>query len=71
MMLRASGGADGRIAGEPIERVARRVIAAQQRFRPAAFTYDVMKKFGDDDTGTLDSSLAFSLSCACFGSCWC
>lgn len=44
----------------PVERVARRVDAAQQRFRPAAVTFGVMKKFGDDNAGTLVSSLAFS-----------
>jgi YihY family inner membrane protein len=44
----------------PIEQFARRVDAVQQRFRPTALTFGVMKKFGDDNAGTLVSSLAFS-----------
>ena len=44
----------------PVERVARRIDAAQQRFRPAALTFGVMKKFGDDNAGTLVSALAFA-----------
>jgi len=44
----------------PIERVARRIDAAQQRFGPAALIFSVMKKFGDDNAGSLVSSFAFS-----------
>jgi YihY family inner membrane protein len=43
-----------------LERLARRVDAAQQRFTPAAVIFGVMKKYGDDNAGTLVSSLAFS-----------
>jgi YihY family inner membrane protein len=38
----------------------RRIDAAQQRFGPAALVFGVMKKFGDDNAGTLVSNLAFS-----------
>ena len=44
----------------PLERLIRRVDATQQRFGPAALIFGVMKKFGDDNAGTLVSSLAFS-----------
>src|SRR6185312_8548015 len=43
-----------------VERVMRRIDAAQQRFGPAALIVGVMKKFGDDNAGTLVSNLAFS-----------
>jgi len=38
----------------------RRIDVAQQRFGPAALIFGVMKKFGDDNAGTLVSNLAFS-----------
>jgi len=44
----------------PIERVIRRVDAAQQRFTPAAFVFGVVKKYGDDNGGVLASNLAYS-----------
>jgi YihY family inner membrane protein len=44
----------------PIEKVMRRIDAAQQRFGPAAVIFGVMKKFGDDNAGTLVANLAFS-----------
>jgi YihY family inner membrane protein len=44
----------------PIEKTMRRIDAAQQRFGPAALIFGVMKKFGDDNAGTLVSNLAFS-----------
>jgi YihY family inner membrane protein len=43
----------------PFERAARRVDSAQQRFRPAAMLFGVMKKFGDDNAGTLVNNLAY------------
>jgi YihY family inner membrane protein len=43
-----------------IERGIRRVDAAQQRFTPSAFVVGVVKKYGDDNGGTLASSLAHS-----------
>jgi YihY family inner membrane protein len=43
-----------------LEKVMRRVDAAQQRFGPAALVFGVMKKFGDDNAGTLVASLSFS-----------
>jgi YihY family inner membrane protein len=42
------------------ERVIRRVDATQQRFTPSAFVVGVVKKYGDDNAGTLASSLAHS-----------
>jgi YihY family inner membrane protein len=44
----------------PIEKIMRRVDAAQQRFGPAALIFGVMKKFGDDNAGTLVANLTFS-----------
>ncbi len=44
----------------PIERVIRKVDAAQRRFTPAAFVYGVVKKYGDDNGGVLVSNLAYS-----------
>jgi YihY family inner membrane protein len=44
----------------PIEKVIRRIDAAQQRFGPAALIFGVMKKFGDDNAGTLVANLTFS-----------
>ncbi len=44
----------------PVERVIRKVDAAQQRFTPAAFVFGVVKKFGDDNGGVLVSNLAYS-----------
>jgi YihY family inner membrane protein len=44
----------------PLEKVMRRIDVAQQRFGPAALVFGVMKKFGDDNAGTLVSNLAFS-----------
>ncbi|HUK73796.1 MAG TPA: YhjD/YihY/BrkB family envelope integrity protein [Streptosporangiaceae bacterium] len=44
----------------PVERVIRRVDKAQQRHRVPAFAFGVVKKFGDDNGGTLAASLAHS-----------
>lgn len=44
----------------PIEKALRRGDAAQQRFGPTALAFGVMKKFGDDNAGTLVANLAFS-----------
>ncbi len=44
----------------PIERVIRRVDKFQQGNRPAAFTFGVIKKYGDDNGGSLAASLAHS-----------
>lgn len=44
----------------PIERVVRRVDAAQRRFTPTAFVFGVVKKYGDDHGGVLVANLAFS-----------
>ena len=43
----------------PVERAARKVDAAQQRYRPTAFVFGVSKKYGDDN-GVLVASLAHS-----------
>jgi YihY family inner membrane protein len=44
----------------PVERVARRVDAAQQRHTPAAFAVGVVKKFTDDNGGIMAAALAHS-----------
>ena len=44
----------------PVERVIRRVDAAQQRHRAPAFVFGVIKKYGDDNGGVLASNLAQS-----------
>jgi YihY family inner membrane protein len=44
----------------PVEWVARRADAAQQRRAPLAFVVGVIKKFGDDNGGVLVANLAYS-----------
>jgi YihY family inner membrane protein len=44
----------------PVERVIRRVDAAQQRHRASAFVFGVIKKYGDDNGGVLAGNLAHS-----------
>jgi YihY family inner membrane protein len=44
----------------PIERTIRRVDAAQQRHKPSAFVFGVVKKYGDDNGGVLSANLAHS-----------
>jgi YihY family inner membrane protein len=44
----------------PIERGLRRLDRAQQRHKPAAFVFGVIKKYGDDNGGVLTSNLAHS-----------
>lgn len=44
----------------PVERAIRRVDRAQQRHRVPAFVFGVIKKYGDDNGGTLTASLAHS-----------
>ncbi len=44
----------------PVERAVRGVDRAQQRNPAAAFVYGVIKKYGDDNGGTLTASLAHS-----------
>jgi len=44
----------------PAERVIRRVDQTQQRNKPAAFVFGVIKKFGDDNGGVLVGNLAHS-----------
>ena len=44
----------------PIERGLRRLDQAQQRHKPTAFVVGVVKKYGDDNGGTLASSVAHS-----------
>jgi YihY family inner membrane protein len=50
----------------PVERVVRRVDAAQQRHRVPAFIFGVVKKYGDDNGGVLASNLAQSAFVAVF-----
>jgi YihY family inner membrane protein len=42
----------------PLERLVRRLDAFQQRHVPTAFTFGVIKKFGDDNAGVLVNNLA-------------
>ena len=44
----------------PVERVIRRVDAAQQRHRVSAFVFGVIKKYGDDNGGVLAGNLTHS-----------
>lgn len=44
----------------PVEKAIRTVDAWQQRFKPAAFAFGVVKKYGDDNGGVLSSNLAYS-----------
>ncbi len=44
----------------PVERVVRRIDAFQQSHTPTAFTFGVIKKYGDDNAGVLASNLAYS-----------
>lgn len=55
-----------RCAMNSIERVARGVDSYQQRHGPLAFLFGVMKKFGDDNAGTLASNMAWSAMSAIF-----
>jgi YihY family inner membrane protein len=50
----------------PVERGIRRVDAIQQRHKASAFVFGVVKKYGDDNGGTLASSLAHSAFVAVF-----
>src|ERR1022692_3931196 len=50
----------------PIERVIRRVDAAQQRHRASAFVFGIVKKYGDDNGGILAASLAHTSFVAMF-----
>jgi YihY family inner membrane protein len=50
----------------PVERVIRRVDAAQQRHKAPAFAFGVIKKYGDDNAGTLAGNLAHSAIMAVF-----
>lgn len=43
----------------PVERVVRRLDRTQQRHRPTAFVFAVIKKFGDDQAGNLAALLAY------------
>src|SRR6266581_1954575 len=55
-----------RLRMNPVERVIRRVDAAQQRRRVPAFIFGVIKKYGDDNGGVLASNLAHSAFVAVF-----
>lgn len=50
----------------PVERIVRGIDRFQQRHLPFAFAVGVMKKFGDDNAGTLVSSLAYASFLAVF-----
>jgi YihY family inner membrane protein len=44
----------------PVEKVIRAVDRTQQRYRPTAFVFGVIKKFGDDNAGMLVTNLAYA-----------
>jgi YihY family inner membrane protein len=44
----------------PVEKAIRSVDAVQQRYRPTAFVYAIIKKFGDDNGGALVSNLSYA-----------
>jgi YihY family inner membrane protein len=44
----------------PLEKAVRRVDATQQRHQPFAFLFGVIKKFGDDNGGTLVANLTYA-----------
>ncbi|HET9081822.1 MAG TPA: YihY/virulence factor BrkB family protein [Trebonia sp.] len=44
----------------PVERMLRKADSTQQRFRPSAFVFGVMKKYGDDNGGVLVANLTHS-----------
>jgi YihY family inner membrane protein len=50
----------------PIERVIRKVDAAQRHYGPTAFVFGVVKKFGDDNGGVLVGNLTYSAFVALF-----
>jgi YihY family inner membrane protein len=50
----------------PVEKTIRRIDATQQRFRPTAFVFGVIKKYGDDNGGVLVSNLAYSVFISLF-----
>jgi YihY family inner membrane protein len=50
----------------PVEKAIRKVDATQRRFRPTAFVFGVIKKFGDDNGGVLVGNLAHSAFAALF-----
>lgn len=50
----------------PVEGVVRRIDSFQQRYRPLAFGFGVVKKFGDDRAGALAALVAFYAFLALF-----
>jgi YihY family inner membrane protein len=44
----------------PIERAARKLDGVQQRYTPLAFVFGVLKKFGDDNGGSLVGNLTYA-----------
>src|SRR5215469_5483402 len=55
---RPPGAAGRSVAMNVAERSIRRIDAWQQRHKPAAFTFGVIKKYGDDNAGQLVASLS-------------
>ena len=53
-------------AMNPVERAIRKVDATQRRYRPTAFAFGVVKKYGDDNGGALVGNLAHSAFVALF-----
>jgi YihY family inner membrane protein len=44
----------------PVERLLRKADGTQQKYRPSAFVFGVIKKYGDDNGGVLAANLAHS-----------
>ncbi len=49
-----------------VEKALRKVDETQRRFRPTAFVFGVVKKYGDDNGGVLTSNMAYSVFVALF-----
>src|SRR6185437_11752099 len=57
---RAWSGAESVDAVNPVERLLRKADGTQQKYRPSAFVFGVIKKYGDDNGGVLAANLAHS-----------
>jgi uncharacterized BrkB/YihY/UPF0761 family membrane protein len=44
----------------PVERLLRKADGTQQKYRPSAFVFGVVKKYGDDNGGVLVANLTYS-----------
>ena len=53
-------GAESVTVVNPVERLLRKADGTQQKYRPSAFVFGVIKKYGDDNGGVLAKNLAHS-----------